>query len=143
MAPARRSAPKIVLERTVGATKRAVLKGILAYNNAAIGRRPWKEFAISVREGDRIVGGVVGTAWAGWLFVSLLWIEETVRGRDVGRKLMRAIEREARAFGCTHAYLDTFSFQAPGFYKKLGYRPFGKLDDYPTGHSRYWLMKAL
>ena len=40
-------------------------------------------------------------------------------------------------------YLYTFSFQAPGFYRKLGYREFGKLNDFPKGQSRYWLNKAL
>jgi hypothetical protein len=55
---------------------------------------------------------------------------------------MRA-EREALARGCKHAWLDTYEFQARGFYEKLGYRCFGELDDYPTGFSRYFMQKAL
>jgi GNAT superfamily N-acetyltransferase len=141
MSPGRAAAIRV--ERTVGPTKRAVLKGLGAFNDAAIGKRPWRHLAVSARRGDRIMGGVVGTAWGGWLFVSFLWIDEALRGRDVGRRLMRAIEDEARAFGCTRAYVDTFSFQAPGFYEKLGYGLFGKLDDYPVGHARYWFTKAL
>jgi hypothetical protein len=39
--------------------------------------------------------------------------------------------------------VDTFGFQAPEFYRKLGYREFGRLDDFPAGHSRSWLTKAL
>jgi hypothetical protein len=39
--------------------------------------------------------------------------------------------------------LDTFSFQAPAFYKKLGFKQFGKLKDFPKGHERIWLKKVL
>ena len=48
-----------------------------------------------------------------------------------------------RKRGVRNAYVDTFSFQAPEFYRKLGYREFGRLDDFPTGHRRSWLTKAL
>jgi hypothetical protein len=52
-------------------------------------------------------------------------------------------EAEARQRGAQHAYLDTFSFQAPGFYKKHGYQVFGELQDFPPGHQRYFLTKQL
>lgn len=42
-----------------------------------------------------------------------------------------------------HAYLDTFSFQAPGFYQRAGYRVFGELPDFPAGHRRYFMTKEL
>ena len=44
--------------------------------------------------------------------------------------------------GCHSAWVDTFSFQAPGFYRKLGYEVFGELD-YPPGHKRFFLRKRL
>jgi hypothetical protein len=49
----------------------------------------------------------------------------------------RAVER-----GCHSAWVDTFSFQAPGFYRKLGYEVFGELD-YPPEHKRFFLRKRL
>jgi hypothetical protein len=42
-----------------------------------------------------------------------------------------------------NVFLDTFSFQAPGFYQKLGYRVFGELVDFPPGHTRQYLTKRL
>jgi ribosomal protein S18 acetylase RimI-like enzyme len=54
---------------------------------------------------------------------------------------MAAVEAEARSLGCRGAYLDTFSFQAPKFYEKLGYREFGRIADFPAGFDRIWLMK--
>ena len=56
---------------------------------------------------------------------------------------MQMAEKEARKRGVKNAFVDSFSFQAPGFYKKLGYREFGKLKDFPAGHSRSFLTKAL
>jgi hypothetical protein len=38
-------------------------------------------------------------------------------------------------------WLDSFSFQAPGFYKKLGYSVFGTLPDFPKGETRYFFSK--
>jgi len=79
----------------------------------------------------------------GWLFIELLWVSDERRQRGLGRSLMQKAELEARKRGIGSVYLDTFSFQAPGFYKKLGYREFGKLNDFPTGHTRHWMTKAL
>jgi hypothetical protein len=45
--------------------------------------------------------------------------------------------------GCVGVWLDTFSFQARGFYEKLGYRVFGEVADYPPGHTRHFLKKSL
>ena len=50
---------------------------------------------------------------------------------------MQLAEEEAGKRGAKQAYLDTFSFQVPGFYQKLGYEIFGKLDDFPAGHQSY------
>lgn len=53
---------------------------------------------------------------------------------------MDRIEHAAGARGANAAHLDTYDFQALGFYEKRGYRVFGQLDDYPPGHTRYFLM---
>jgi hypothetical protein len=56
---------------------------------------------------------------------------------------MLAIEGAAEERGCERAHLDTFSYQARPFYEKLGYRVFGELEDYPPGHTRFFLRKQL
>jgi GNAT superfamily N-acetyltransferase len=65
------------------------------------------------------------------------------RKLGLGRTLMERAEQEAVLGGCLHAYVDTFSFQAPGFYEKLGYERFGVLDDFPPGHQRIFFVKSL
>ena len=65
------------------------------------------------------------------LFIQFFWIEARFRGKGHGTALIEKIEEEARRFGAVRSYLDTMSFQAPGFYRACGYEPFGALDDYP------------
>jgi ribosomal protein S18 acetylase RimI-like enzyme len=90
-----------------------------------------------------IMGGVVGHIWGGWLHVNFLWVTEVARGQGHGNRLMDAAETMARERGATGATLETLSFQAPGFYKKRGYTVFGQLDDYPPGHTKFYLRKDL
>jgi hypothetical protein len=41
------------------------------------------------------------------------------------------------------AILDTYSFQAPGFYQRLGYEVFGVIHGYPRGYQKWFLKKRL
>jgi ribosomal protein S18 acetylase RimI-like enzyme len=134
----------IQVEKQYGEAKRAVISGLRAYNaEAARQKIDHVPLSITLREKREIVGGIVGDTHLGWLFVQFFWIDEKYRGNGFGKKLLGAAEDEARKRGVKNVYLDTFSFQAPAFYAKLGYREFGRLDDYPAGHFRAWLTKAL
>ena len=79
--------------------------------------------------GDNVVGGLFAQISYTWLFVDILWISDEVRGRGEGRNLLRRAEEEARRRDCVGAWVDTFSFQARGFYEKNGYTIFGELPD--------------
>ena len=57
--------------------------------------------------------------------------------------MIETIEQEARRFGAVRSYVDTMSFQAPGFYRACGYEAFGAIDGYPGGVTRHWFTKAL
>ena len=100
-----------------------------------------------VRDADgRVLAGLLGRlrfAWSGegWLYVSHLWVDESLRGQDYGTRLLKQAEDTARAAGCTAVHLTTFSFQARPFYEKQGYRCVGTLDGYPPGGSYYWMIK--
>jgi len=92
---------------------------------------------------NEVVGGLVGETHWDWFYINLMFINEDLRGRGYGYKLLTKAEEEARRRGAKHAYLDTFSFQAPGFYQKQGYEVFGELGEFPPGHTRYYLRKEL
>ena len=106
------------------------------------GHRRWRPLAVFARDGESVVAGLAGETYSGWLFIRYLWVSDALRGRGIGRKLMAAAESKALERGCHSAWVDTFSFQAPGFYSKLGYAVFGELD-YPPGHKRFFLQKRL
>jgi GNAT superfamily N-acetyltransferase len=90
-----------------------------------------------------IVGGIVGAVFWDWFCIDLLWVKEELRGHGYGHRLLTRAEEEARQRGATSAFLDTFSFQAPDFYRQHGYQVFGELRDFPPGHQRYYLTKRL
>jgi ribosomal protein S18 acetylase RimI-like enzyme len=93
--------------------------------------------------GGNIVGGLTGRTYWNYLDISFLWVHEAHRGAAYATALMSAAESEARNRGCSNVLLDTFSFQALGFYKKLGYSEFGRLSAFTGSHDRHYLYKAL
>jgi ribosomal protein S18 acetylase RimI-like enzyme len=90
-----------------------------------------------------IIGGLTGRTYWRYLDIAFLWVDEKYRGRGLATQLMSAAESEARNRGCEHVFLDTLSFQALGFYQKLGYTEFGRLSGFSGKHDRYWLRKSL
>lgn len=138
--------PQILVTDTPGeAAHDAILAGIIAYNDSQAGvPSGHRLLAVLVKDEDgKVLGGLWGATGWQWLFVHLLWLPETLRGGGLGRDLLRRAETEAMARGCGNVWLDTYSFQARGFYEKLGYTVFGTLEGYPPGHCRYFLQKRL
>ena len=134
---------KVVVEPTATIEMESVLyAGLRAFNTEHAGPMNRRDISVLLKDDSgSVVGGVSGTTKWNWMFVSLLFVEERARGQGYGRALMLAAEREAVAVGCSHVYVDTFSFQARGFYERLGYEVFGQLEDFPPGHTRYFLRK--
>jgi GNAT superfamily N-acetyltransferase len=123
---------------------RALERGLSEHARAFVDRPGFQPLAVLARDGaGRLVGGVVARANWNWLHVSLVWVAEELRGGGIGALLLAAVEDEGRARGCTHAHLDTFSYQARPFYERHGWRVFATLDDYPPGHQRFFLRKDL
>lgn len=99
---------------------------------------------IFVRDGEgRLRGALIGSTYWGWLDVEDLWLDASLRGLGHGQRLVGMAEAEARARDCFRVWLRTFSFQAKGFYEKLGYRVVGALEDYPPGQTLFWMRKDL
>ena len=118
-------------------------EGLGKYNAPFLPDSRYSYFGIFVRdEAGAIRAGLIGNCYAGWLFINLLWVGEALRRQGIGHGLIAAAERHAIEFGCHSAWLDTFSFQGPEYYPKLGYREFARLD-YPPGHQRIFMKKQL
>ena len=118
--------------------------GIRRFNEQMAGGSRHQPLCFVLRAPDEsIVGGLIGAIHWDWLHVDLLWLREDLRGHGHGHRLLAMAEDEARRRGAKNAYLDTFSFQAPDFYREHGYQVFGELRDFPAGHQRYFLTKQL
>lgn len=125
--------------------REAILKPLRAYNLSHTGDMAFETVGILLRDPatEEVVGGLYGKISYGWLFIELLSVPDQLRTQGTGSRLMRAAEELARQHGCTGIWLDTFSFQAPGFYRKLGFTEFGHIADYPPGHQRHFFQKRL
>lgn len=116
------------------------------FNEVSSGRLyDGRRLAIVMRhpENKETLGGLWGSTSYSYLHVDAVFVPEPMRGKGLGRRLIREAENEAIQRGCIGAWLDTFSFQSCAFYEKLGYKVFGQLNDNPPGHTRFFLKKSL
>jgi ribosomal protein S18 acetylase RimI-like enzyme len=118
--------------------------GINQYNRQHGGPEGFKHlcFTLYAPNGE-VAGGLIGETYWGWFYINLLFVKEELRGQGYGHQLLTLAEEEARQRGVKNAFFDTFSFQAPDFYRKHGYRVFGELKDFPPEHTRYYMTKRL
>lgn len=116
---------------------------ISAYNKSKIGDVGWKNLSLEmVDKSGKFMGGLTGSSFLGWFYVDLLFVDGKYRGRGIGKRLLQEAESWAKKKGCRHIHLNTITFQAPGFYRKMGYQIYGKLA-YPKGNIRYYFKKKL
>ena len=127
------------------ADRRVIAAGLRAYNEVYTGPLNHRPVCLFLRSSEgEILGGLTGYRVWGWLHVDLLWVSEDLRGQGYGSRLLEEAEEEAIRDGCTHAFLDTFDFQALPFYERQGYQRFGVLEGFPLpGHRQFHLRKDL
>ena len=104
------------------------------FNRAATpGIAPASELTVRVRDasGD-LVGGVSGWTWGDAAGMGMVWVRADQRGAGVGRRLLAGFEAKARNRGCTHVFVTSFTFQAPGFYERHGYQQIFRWEGVPT-----------
>lgn len=128
----------------------AIHRGIKQYNDAIsphhrqVRQTGLHPLDFYLRDGEgKLWGGLTADTYWGWMEIKDLWLHEQLRGQGWGRQLLARAEVEAQRRNCTRVHLRTFSFQARDFYQKYGYRVVGQLDDYPPGHTFYWMRKDL
>ncbi len=118
-------------------------KGINQFNNKQLGESP-KEFCIYLRDDSNVIqGGLFAVSFSESIHIVLMWLDENLRGKGYGSELIKAAELEGIKRGCSYSFVDTFSFQAEGFYQKHGYQPIGTINTALFNHYRIFLKKEL
>lgn len=131
-------------DETDDLTRGRILDPLVKYNVSRAGPSNSRPLIITIRNtSNETVGGLWGDTGFQWLFTQFLAVPETLRGKGLGTRIMLMAEKEAIFRGCHSAWLDTFEFQARGFYERIGYECFGQLRDYPPGFSRHFMKKNL
>ena len=117
---------------------------IYEFNSAKINKADGHLFS-KVLKGDQgeVVAGVGGWTWAGACEVTQLWVDEKLRGKGLGKILLKAAEEQAKQKGCLIILVRTYSFQAPGFYLGHGFKTAHVIKEFPDGHSYYILTKKI
>jgi len=117
-------------------------QGLVAFNASAAPGRLVAPLSCFARRADgTVVGGAVGRTSGQCGELELLWVASSARGMGVGAELVHRFEQRAIQRGCTIFSLSTFSFQARGFYERLGYHVGLEIPGHGPGASKYILLK--
>jgi len=137
--------PELILSSAPEPDVQALLAaGLNALNDAVTGYADRVPLHVIARDDEgRVIGGISGRTSLGLLFVDLVYLPESARGRGLGSRMLAMVEDEARRRGCRSGVLTTISFQAPAFYQRHGWEVFGELPCDPPGTSRVFLRKSL
>lgn len=117
---------------------------IIAFNIEVTGYDDGRSLSCFLRHDDgEMYAGLDGFTWGGYAMIEWLWVAEGERGGGLGRRLVLAAEREAAARGCSVVRVNTHTFQAPDFYRTLGYSEIGTAADAPVGYGEVFFAKLL
>ena len=122
----------------------AVDAGLHLYNLAAADLGAVRPLACFARaDSGEVIGGLRARQWGAADEVQQLWVDEAHRRRGIGARLMRLLEQAAVGRGAAVIYLDTFSFQAPEFYRHCGYETAARIDGFPEGVGKFLMVKQV
>jgi len=139
-----RPVPRFEIEEPASADVEFLEDRLYQFNADTTGIGDGRGLGVFLRdESNVIVAGAAGHTWGETCELRQVWVAEPLRGHGVGRRLIAEAEAEAVRRGCRQLVLATHSFQAPEFYRKLGFSVVSELPDYPRGYSHLVLRKTL
>lgn len=119
-------------------------EGLGEYNDRAAPLHRVRPLACFARAGDgRVIGGAIGRTWGYHAELQQLWVEEAHRGQGIATRLLERFHAEAGTRGCTFFYLETWTFQAVGFYRGLGYETAFVLEDVGPGYDKHVMVRRV
>jgi ribosomal protein S18 acetylase RimI-like enzyme len=111
------------------------------FNALQVGRDDFTPLNLVIRQNGNVIAGLKSVPGWDWLYVQILWVHEDHRRIGLGSRLLQEAERKARERGCVGSCLSSFTFQSPEFYERHGYHTFGRIDNYPSDNSLFFMSK--
>jgi ribosomal protein S18 acetylase RimI-like enzyme len=135
---------KIITEPDPGEAISILEERIYEYNSEKVSCTDGLNFAQIIRNAkNEIIAGIGGWTWNGACEITQLWVNENHREKGFGKKLLGFAEGQAQQKNCSIMLVKSYSFQAPEFYQKHGYKVEHILENFPRGHNYYTLTKRL
>ena len=103
----------------------------------------WEPFNIIARDNGKMIAGLTGFVAGAVALVKYLWVGKKYRGAGLGRELMNRVDILVKERNCKVIRVDTFSYQAPEFYKKMGYTLGATIPGYFEGQDRFFFEKKV
>lgn len=95
-------------------------------------------------QADQLAGALVAKRKYDHLYIEFITVDSQFQGQNIGRLLMREIEKLSTEKNIINITLKTRSYQTAGFYKKCGYDCYATLADMPMrGVSMHYFVKRL
>lgn len=114
------------------------------FNESIIGAYETKPFCIyATNNENEVIGGVKGDIFGQLCRIFTLWIDENYRGKNIGSKIFKKLDKLANDNNCKIIQTDTTEFQAKEFYEKMGFTVFATLPNNFMGYKSYILRKKL
>jgi GNAT superfamily N-acetyltransferase len=138
--------PDIIVTDSIDESFLSVLQeGLRSYNEDQAGATDLKPIQVKVRDPETgaLAGGLSDRTSRGVLFIDYVYLPQSLRGSGVGSRMLAMAEHEGKRRGCSKAVLFTITFQAPHFYKRLGWKVLGEVVPRPPGAARIYLTKDL
>lgn len=132
---------EIKIEQSSSEENQEIHRRLRLYNRKFM--RDLKDYNFHISDRGQIVAGIVAGSVFDTLEVEFLFVEEAYRGQGLGSSLLEHAERLAREDGMKRVLLNTYSFQAPDFYKAAGYRQLLEIAPCFGEFSQYYFMKEL
>lgn len=100
---------------------------------ATRGTAPARELTVRITDDEGgLAAGMSGWTWGVAAGIGMTWVRADTRGAGLGAALLGEFEAEAQRRGCTHVFVTSFTFQAPAFYERHGFREIFRWEGVPT-----------